>query len=63
MSNASLDGEDAGASLDGSDGYRFAWRNITMHVRSRASQEQHVACFIAAARNLSLIAGVYLAFR
>ena len=28
-------------------------------VRPRASQEQHVACFIAAARSLSLIAEVY----
>ena len=45
---------DASASLDGSD---------AVDVRPRASQEQHVACFIAAARSLSLITGVYLALR
>ena len=54
MTGASLDGEDGGASLDGSD---------AVNVRPRASQEQHVACFIAAARSLSLITGVYLALR
>ena len=42
------------ALLDGSD---------AVDVRPRASQEQHVACFIAAARSLSLITGVYLALR